>query len=139
MVALLAILYLFVLPRGTATRTSGVALENPDGTAATKSENAHPLAKYIEVTGLRIVESGRGQVKIAFVAVNHSPADLPELNAQLTLSGADKPLFDFPVRIPSMGPYESKDISTPVKTRLKAYELPDWQKVKSSLRIVSER
>lgn len=136
-VALLAVLYLFVLPRRSA-RTSSVAMENAavPGTAAAP---AHPLAKYIEVTGLRVMEGRAGQAKIAFVAVNHSPADLPDLSAQLTLAGGGKEMFDFPVKIPSMGPYETKDITTAVKTNLKPYELPDWQTLRPTLRIISEQ
>jgi hypothetical protein len=137
-VALLAILYLYVLPRGGTGQTSAVALEGPNVPGAA-ARTAHPLAKYIEVTGLRVMEGGAGQARIAFVAVNHSPADLPELDVQVTLTGAGKSLFDFPVTIPSIGPYESKDITAAVKTNLRPYELPDWQTLKPSLRIVAER
>jgi hypothetical protein len=137
-VALLAILYLFVLPRGTASKASTTALEKP-GTPARAVVNAHPLAKYIEITGLRVIEGTKGQVKIAFVAVNHSPADLPELDAQLTLTGEGATIFEFKVTIPSIGPYESRDITTNVKTALKPYELPDWQALQPSLNILSER
>jgi hypothetical protein len=134
---LLAILYVFVLPRGSSGRTPAVALEKPGAAAATGAP-AHPLAKYIEVTGLRVMEGRNGQAKIAFVAVNHSPADLPEMDAHLTLTGGGKSMFDFPVTIPSIGPYDSKDITTTVKTRLKPYELPDWQTLQPSLRIIAE-
>ena len=113
-------------------------LEKP-GVPASNAATAHPLAKYIEITGVRVMEGGAGQAKIAFLAVNHSPADLPALEAHLTLSGAGQPIFDFPVLIPSIGPYESKDISSSVKTNLKPYELPDWQTLKPSLQIVAER
>jgi hypothetical protein len=139
-VALLAVLYVFVLPRGAASRTSpGVALEKPAGASTPEAVNANPLAKYIEVTGLRVMEGGTGRAKISFVAVNHSPADLPELDTQLTLTAAGQPVFEFPVTIPSIGPYESKDITSSVKTNLKPYELPDWQSLKPTLRILSER
>jgi hypothetical protein len=139
-VALLAILYVFVLPRGAARGTSpGVALQKPGGGSTPEAVNAHPLAKYIEVTGVRLMESGTGQAKISFVAVNHSPADLPELATQLTLTAAGQTVFEFPVTIPSIGPYESKDVTSSVKTTLKPYELPDWQSLKPTLRILSER
>lgn len=136
-VALLAILYLFVLPRGAA-KAPNIALEKP-GTSGPNLATAHPLAKYIEVTGLRLAEAGEGQAKIVFVAVNHSAADLPELDAHLTLNGGGKAIFDFPVTIPSIGPYESKDVATTVKTTLKPYEMPDWQTLQPALRIITER
>jgi hypothetical protein len=61
------------------------------------------------------------------------------LDTQLTLSGGDQAVFEFSVTIPSIGPYESKDITTTVRTKLKPYELPDWQSLKPTLRILSER
>jgi hypothetical protein len=97
----------------------------------------HPLAKYIEITGLRLIEDKGGQAKIGYIVVNHSPADLPDLRAHITLTAAGKPMFDFSAPIPSIGPYESKDLSTTVKTQLKPYELPDWQVLKPSFRITS--
>lgn len=136
-VALLAILYLFVLPTGS-TRATPVALEKP-GAARPNIATAHPLAKYIEVTGLRLTEGGTGQAKIIFVAVNHSAADLPELDAVMILTGGSKTFFEFPVTVPSIGPYESKDVTTTVKTNLKPYEMPDWQTLTPALRILTER
>src|SRR5579871_419111 len=38
--------------------------------------NKHPLAKYIEVAGIRLTESGVGKLKITFAVINHSPADI---------------------------------------------------------------
>lgn len=136
-VVLLAILYLFVLPKGAA-RSTAVTMERP-GTAGPNIATAHPLAKYIEVTGLRLTEGGAGQAKIIFAAVNHSAADLPELEAHMTLTGGGKTVFEFPVSVPSIGPYESKDITTTVKTNLKPYEMPDWQTLTPALRILTER
>jgi hypothetical protein len=136
-IALLAILYLFVLPKGAA-RAPAVTMEQP-GPARPNIATAHPLAKYIEVTGLRIAEGGTGQAKIVFAAVNHSAADLPELDAHLTLTGGGKTIFDFPVTVPSIGPYESKDVATTVRTNFKPYEMPDWQTLTPALRIISER
>ncbi len=85
------------------------------------------------------MEDNRGQVKIGYIVVNHSPADLPDLRAQITLSAAGKPVFEFPTTIPSIGPYESKDLTATVKTNLRPYELPDWQALKPTFVIKSEQ
>jgi hypothetical protein len=132
------VLYLYVLPK-TTEPASTTTLETPAAGGAEPSVVAHPLAKYIEVTGLRIIEEGKGQVKVAYIVVNHSPADLPDLKAELKLMAGGKQFFDFPATIPSIGPYESKDLSASLRTRLQPYELPDWQKVTPELRILSER
>jgi hypothetical protein len=139
--ALLAVLYLYVLPKSTQTATGNptTALENPREAGTASTTPVHPLAKYIEITGLRIIEQGKGQVKIAYVVVNHSPADLPELQAQLTLGAAGKTFFEFPTTIPSIGPYESKDLSKTMKTKLQPYELPDWEKLTPAVKITGER
>ena len=140
LVALLALLYGFVLPRGatSSTEKGRLALQNPPQANSTFPP-AHPLAKYVQVTGIRIMEGGAGRAKIAYVVVNHSPADLPDLRGQLTLSSGGSTVFDVPVEIPSIGPYESKDLSASVGTKLKSYELPDWKTLTPSLRILSEQ
>ena len=138
MLALLAILYLYVLsPRGSEkSNAASNTLETP-GAPSAVSVSTHPLAKYIEITGLRIMEDKRGQAKIGYVVVNHSPADLPDLDVQITLSAAGKAIFAFPVKIPSIGPYEAKDLASLVKTKLQPYELPDWQALKPTVTIKS--
>ena len=134
--ALLAILYLYVLPHSSAKSTS-TPLESPGTAASPAAATVHPLAKYIEITGVRVMEDKAGQAKVGYIIVNHSPADLPDLRANITLSAAGKPFFQFSAPIPSIGPYESKDLSTTVKTQLKPYELPDWQVLTPSFRITS--
>jgi hypothetical protein len=105
------------------------------GTAAKK---AHPLAKFLEVTGVRWSEDAKQKAKVQFIVVNHSAADLPELKMQITVKAGDKPLFEFPFTVPSLGPYESNDFSAPVQTTLKEYELPDWQFLKVDFEITSQ-
>jgi len=89
----------------------------------------HPLAKHLEVSGVRIQEASAGKVKIDFNVVNHSSADLPELKLDVRLRSGNRDFFSIPVKLPSLGPYASRDMSTTVKTDLKPYELPDWQRV----------
>jgi hypothetical protein len=139
LVVLLALLYTFVLPKGATTATaSKTELQNPPAQGASATP-AHPLAKYIQVTGIRIMPSSAGEAKIGYVVVNHSPADLPALKAQLTLTGGGSNIFDVPVEIPSIGPFETKDMTASIKTQLKPYELPDWQTLTPSLRIIAEQ
>lgn len=137
LMALLAVLYLYVLPRGTASSTA-TTLENPGSPAPVASTPAHPLAKYIEIAGIRVMEGSAGQVKIGYIVVNHSPADLPDLQARITLSAAGQAVFEFPAAIPSIGPYESKDMAATLKTKLQPYELPDWQTLKPAIAITAE-
>ena len=134
--AVLAVLYLYVLPKASAKRDEPVTVaEKPGGPGS--SGPVHPLQKYLEITGVRFAESGKGQVKVHYVVINHSPADLPDLQAQVTVTANAKPVFEFPANIPSIGPFESKDMETTVNTNLQPYELPDWQIAKATMRITS--
>lgn len=50
------------------------------GAATSSSKN--PLAKYIELAGFRLSESGAGKMKVKFTAINHSDADLGDLTVK---------------------------------------------------------
>jgi hypothetical protein len=136
--ALLAVLYLYVLPKNSsdAAASNSAEFEKPGapGTAA----RPHPLAKHLEVTGIRMREFKGGKATIQFVVVNHSAASLPEMALDVTLRSGDKTFFEIPAKLPSLGPYEVKDLSASVATDLKPYELPDWQMVRPQFTLRSE-
>jgi hypothetical protein len=133
--ALLGLLYLYVLPgnKETSAATTGAPVEQP-GPAGSASP-VHPLAKHLEVAGLRLEGVKAGQLRIRFVVVNHSAADLPEMKMAVILRSADRIFFEFPADVPSLGPFEVKDMSATTKTELKPYELPDWQLLRPQFRI----
>ena len=70
--------------------------------------------------------------------VNHSAAELTDLvgSVLLTTDGKSE-LAVIPFKLSSLPGYESKDISAPLKTNLRAYELPDWQFIKAQVRLTS--
>jgi hypothetical protein len=131
--------YLFLLPklRGgspTPAKPPAAALESP---APSTAPTAHPYAKYIEVAGIRIVEENKKPI-LKLLLVNHSGAELADINGKVELRAVSgKP--DAPavgaveVKVSSIGPYESKELSAPLKTTLRAYELPDWQFLRGTL------
>jgi hypothetical protein len=43
----------------------------------------------------------------------------------------------FSFKVSGLGAGASKDVTEPLKTKLKAYELPDWQNVTAELQITS--
>jgi hypothetical protein len=98
-VVLLGILYLYVLPHDSpVTTTSTPSLQPPDGPGS--SQPVHPLAKHLELSGLRVSQPAAQTAKIQFVVVNHSAADLPDLRMHVTLRGSagGTPIFEFPYR-----------------------------------------
>lgn len=114
-----------------------VTENSPAALQPTALGSANSLTKHIEVSGIRL--SGEGErAKIQFVIVNHSGAELPELRLQIALSANGQSQFEFPFTVPSLGPYESRDFSTTVKTNLKPYEWPDWQLIRPQFRLLDQ-
>jgi hypothetical protein len=110
------------------------------GPATTLSK--HPLAKYIELAGFRLTESKPGQLDVKFVAVNHSEAELPDLGLTIRLrTTASKPedpaVAEFQAKVPALSPLEIHDVSAKVITKLRIYELPDWQFLRAEFDITS--
>lgn len=141
-IALLAVLYLYVLPSKKPVAATPAAPDPQQqatpSTAAAAPKAPHRYAKFLEITGLRVNEDSRQRAQVQFIVVNHSAADLPEMKMQITVQSAGKSLFDFPYKLPSLGPYETKEGSATLKTDLKPYEMPDWQFLKASFDITSE-
>ena len=116
------------------------------GTASTAPQgaDASPYARYIEVAGIRIVEDEKEHIKATFVVVNHSTADMPSLDLQLTLRSStarpeDEPLAVVGLKTGPLAANTSKDLSAPLKTTLRAYELPDWQFLRVSVEVMPQR
>ncbi|MBS1834024.1 MAG: hypothetical protein JST65_15000 [Acidobacteria bacterium] len=91
----------------------------------------HPYSKYLEISGFRLAEPKAGTLRIRMNVVNHSGADLGELpiTVQLTTATApatEAPLAEAPVKV-ALGPNESKEVEATIPTKLRLYELPDWQ------------
>jgi hypothetical protein len=115
---------------------------SPENTGPATTSSKHPLAKYIELNGFRLVESKPGELEVKFVAVNHSEADLGdlELDVRLRTTAAkpeDPPVAEFKAKVPSLGPLEIRDTSAKVATKMRIYELPDWQFMRADFDITS--
>lgn len=107
---------------------------------AAPAKNTNPLAKYIELVGFRIREKSAGHLEVQFGVVNHSEADIADLKmtVNLTTTAAkpgDPPLVSFEAKLPSLGPQELKQVSVEVPTKIRVYELPDWQFLKPDFQV----
>ena len=124
-------------PAPEAAKQATVEITGP---ATTISK--HPLAKYIELAGFRLTEAKPGQLDVKFIAVNHSEAELPELglNVRMRTTAAkpdDPPVAEFQAKVPALGPLEIRDVDAKVATKLRIYELPDWQFLRAEFDITS--
>jgi len=102
----------------------------------------HPLAKYIELVGFRMSEQAPGKIAIKFAVVNHSDADIGDLGLKIRLittaaKKEDPPITEFEVKVPKLGPQELKDVTGTGATKLRIYELPDWQFIRAAAEITS--
>jgi hypothetical protein len=123
--------------RGAAASSEAppVTMEAP---APAPEGGPHRLAKYIEVTGVRIIEE-KQRARVRCVLVNHSPAELGAIQGVVALytGRGGAPVATFPIKEASLGPWESREIAAALDTKLRAYEIPDWQFVRAELRITS--
>lgn len=104
---------------------------------------AHPFARHIEITGLRVVETPKQKLQVQLVIINHSAADLPDLKLRINLrSSKAKPgedaISSFPISVRGLAAYESKEIKADAATRLRAYEFPDWQFLQADFEVIDK-
>jgi len=125
-------------PTDTAQPKQTTAPEATD----TIISNKHPLAKYLELSGYRISETAAGKLNIKFVVINHSEADIGDLTLKIRLvttaaKPEDPPITEFEAKVPALGPQEIKDVSATATTKMRIYELPDWQFIRAEVEIIS--
>jgi hypothetical protein len=132
-------LYKFVDGRNgkTVSSTASVQPSQPVGA------DANPFQRSIEVTGLRLVEEGN-RTYLKFVVINHSTAEIPELELHMILTTTnagpnDAPLTEFDTRVGNIGVNAAKDQQELIKTNKRVYELPDWQFLKVIYQVTSPK
>jgi hypothetical protein len=135
-------IYWLVGPHGSSSSqaTSGAGVDIPVPAPGAK---ANPYQKFIEISGIRFAEDPKDKDKsiVKFVITNHADDEITGLSGTVAIVGRGEKAggealagFTFTT---SLGPEESKDLTTPLTTRLKAYELPDWQFAQPLLQITA--
>jgi len=122
-------------------RTRSGPTSTVESPAARPGAVTNPLQKYVEVSGLRFNQDAKQKTIVTFLLVNHSQADLSGLAGNVTVWGRTQKseedaqgTFSFTA---NLGPFESKELTAPLTTKLKIYELPDWQNVTTDLQITA--
>ena len=110
--------------------------------AATKPKPTNPIQKYIEVVGIRLTTDAKKKPVAKFVIINHASTEVANLGAVVTLWAStsrseEDSVGSFNFHLDQIGPYESKEVSAPFTTKLKIYELPDWQNATAEVQITS--
>ena len=85
----------------------------------------------MEVTGFRFVTDRDRNASIHYLVVNHSSALLNGVTVHVTLRTRDAqpgqpPMSKFSFPMPALGPYESKEMISPIQKVTRPGVLPDW-------------
>jgi hypothetical protein len=134
---LLAILYGYQY-FGKGPRAERAGVTEPAATARSKPTNA--LQKNIEVVGIRLVQDARHHPQAKFLVVNHSNAELNDLTANVTVYAStsrseEDSVGTFSFKLGNIAGNDSKEMTAPFTTKLKIYELPDWQNATADVQI----
>lgn len=113
-----------------------------EGISGPPPGKAHPLHKHIELAGLRLTEIKPGRLRFRCLVVNHSLADVGDLELQVALrtvvaKEGDGPLAEFKAKVQGLGPEEFREVTVELPTKLKAYEIPDWQFLRAQFEFLS--
>jgi hypothetical protein len=120
--------------------TPSATVESP---AAKPGAKTNPLQKYIEISGVRFAQDPKKKTTTVarFMLTNHSEADINGLAGNVTIWGRTQKseedaqgTFSFTT---NLAPFESKEITAPLNTKLKIYELPDWQNITTDVQITA--
>jgi hypothetical protein len=104
---------------------------------------ANPIQRYIEISSVRFLEDPKkkDQTLARFVLTNHSDAEFTGLAGNVSMwAGKGRSAGDAQGSLSfktDLKPNESKELTEPLVTTKKIYELPDWQMVTTDLQITA--
>jgi hypothetical protein len=127
-----------LLPASHTTADAKSATPEPVATPAV--EPSHPLAQYIEVTGIRFVMDLNKKSEIHYLVVNHSGSELSDMTVFVTVRAANAkagqpPLCRFSFRSAGLGPFESKEMTSSIEKLPHPVTLPDWHDLRAEVQI----
>jgi hypothetical protein len=124
----------------TTTAASGTA---PAATTPGAKPRPNPYEKYVEITGVRLFQDAKKKVVARFLVVNHMEGEMTDVAGTVDIRGrtakeGEEPVGTFQFKVASIGPNEAKEVTAPVDTKLKVYELPDWQMIDAKVRLAPQ-
>ncbi len=115
----------------------------PAAAPAEPAVAAHPFAKFVEVTGLRVVSDPNRKSQVQYLVVNHSPSHISGVALKITVTPSEPsgaaPLFTVSSIVPSLGPYQSKEIRTDLDADLRSSSIPDWQYLRTEVQVGTQQ
>jgi hypothetical protein len=99
--------------------------------------------KYLEVTGYRLLEAADKKPRVRFTVVNHSTAMMTGLQLEVSLgrvgADAEPPFAVVEAIVGNIEPNGAVEMELPIRTKLRIYELPDWQFIKGSFTVTAPK
>ena len=92
------------------------------------------LARFVEVTGFRVVADPQHGSRVQYILVNHSAATIPSMSLRIAVHSAaaeteSKPLFTISAVVNGLAPYESRELAATVDN-VAAKDVPEWEYLK---------
>ncbi len=103
----------------------------------------HPFARFVEVTGLRVVADLNHRSQVQYIVVNHSSSQLSGMLLRIAVRSSENPagsapLFTVSAVVPSLGPHQSKEIRTDLDSELRSSAIPDWEYLRTEVQVVTQ-
>ncbi len=110
------------------------------GASVAAGVGSHPLARFVEIAGLRVVADLNRKSQLQYLVVNHSSTRLSDVTLKIAVrstsdSSGSAPLFTLSVVLPSLGPYQSKEIKTDLDAGLRSASLPEWENLRADVQV----
>lgn len=92
------------------------------------------LARFVEVTGFRVVDDPQRGSRVQYILVNHSGAAIPSMSLRIAVhsmaaEAGSKPLFTISAVVNGLAPYESREVVATLDN-IAAKDIPDWEYLK---------
>lgn len=130
----------FASSRDAKAATVPVATAQPASASVTPAFEQHPFARFLEVTGLRVVTEPNHRPQVQYIVVNHSATQLTGMLIKIAVrsskqSAGAAPLFTVSAVVPSLAPHQSKEIRTDLDSELRSAAIPEWEYLRTEVQV----
>lgn len=111
--------------------------------AAVPTGEPHAMARFVEVTGLRVIADLKHRSQVHYLVVNHSANPLTGVVLRIDVRSSagpeyEAPLFSLSTVIPNLAPYQSKEIRADIDKDLRSASIPEWQNLRTDVQVTSQ-
>src|SRR5581483_6447630 len=91
----------------------------------------HPLARFVEVAGVRVTTGATRKPQLQYIVINHSAGELTGMALRIAVRSAGDaadapPRFTVSTAVPALAPNQSKEFRTDIEAP-PGSKIPEWQ------------